>query len=286
MLEGVKIGVNGPLFKESVGRVGIYETMRTLEKMGVHYIELSQIDLYPDTVKELRRGMEDFGIEILAMTAGLLPNHFFPGRILSLEEDFLELMGYMKELSCEELRIVSAPPLDFSGREHVIAYAEACEREALRLLDRGVNFSYHSHCPEFCRFDGELAIDLYLEHAPHMGMEICSYWMQAGGVDTVDLIRRYQGRGRLLHLKDYRIGKPQERIPLPVAEGEPPRFELCQTAEVGEGNLDMAGIIRAGAECGRPYMFIEQDQHYGRTEFECIEKSYENLRLMGFGGNL
>ena len=41
----------------------------------------------------------------------------------------------------------------------------------------------------------------------------------------------------------------------------PPRFELCQTAEIGEGNLDMAGIIRAGALCGRPYMFIEQDQH-------------------------
>lgn len=286
MLEDVKIGVNGPLFKDSVAQAGIYETMRRLLLMGVHYIELSQIDLDPDTVKELHRGMEDFGIEILAMTAGLLPNRFFPGRILSLEEDFEELMGYMKELHCEELRIVSAPPLDFSSREHVISYAEACEAAALRLLDRGVNFSYHSHCPEFCRFDGMLAIDLYLEQAPHMGMEICSYWMQAGGADTEELIRRYQGRGRLLHLKDYRIGKPKERIPLPEEKGAPPRFELCQTAEIGEGNLDMAGIIRAGALCGRPYMFIEQDQHYGRTEFECIEKSYENLRRMGFGENL
>ena len=43
MLEGVKIGVNGPLFKDSVAQAGIYETMRRLLLMGVHYIELSQI---------------------------------------------------------------------------------------------------------------------------------------------------------------------------------------------------------------------------------------------------
>lgn len=66
--------------------------------------------------------------------------------------------------------------------------------------------------------------------------------MWRGGVDPVSYIRSFQGRVRLLHLKDYRIGLVSDPTHMPSDIFGP----LEEFAEVGEGCLDMPAIIQAG----------------------------------------
>ena len=58
---------------------------------------------------------------------------------------------------------------------------------------------------------------------------------------------------------------------------------VVQFAEVGEGNLDFAGIVPAAIDAGAEYLLVEQDQLYGRTVFEALKTSYDNLIALGFG---
>lgn len=46
---------------------------------------------------------------------------------------------------------------------------------------------------------------------------------------------------------------------------------VVQFAEVGEGSLDMKGIIEAGLESGSQYFLVEQDDLYGRDPFDCLK---------------
>jgi sugar phosphate isomerase/epimerase len=58
---------------------------------------------------------------------------------------------------------------------------------------------------------------------------------------------------------------------------------VVQFAEVGEGNLDFASIIPKAIESGAEYLLVEQDQLYGRTVFEALTTSHDNLVALGFG---
>jgi sugar phosphate isomerase/epimerase len=95
--------------------------------------------------------------------------------------------------------------------------------------------------------------------------ELDVYWIQAGGGDPADWIRRCAGRQPLLHLKDMTVGPGRE-----------PRM-----AEIGEGNLNWPAILAAAAESGVEWYLVEQDHCYGRDPFESLAISYRNLRGMG-----
>jgi sugar phosphate isomerase/epimerase len=97
-----------------------------------------------------------------------------------------------------------------------------------------------------------------------VGAELDGYGMQYAGVDSVAHIRRLGRRCMLLHLKD-------------MAAGE----ERC-FAEVGEGVMDMDGIVAAGQEVGVQDCIVEQDKAYHRTPLEAIAQSMENIKARGW----
>ncbi len=56
---------------------------------------------------------------------------------------------------------------------------------------------------------------------------------------------------------------------------------VVQFAEVGEGNLDFPSIIPAAQAAGAEYLLVEQDELYGRTVWDALQTSYDNLVAMG-----
>ena len=56
-----------------------------------------------------------------------------------------------------------------------------------------------------------------------------------------------------------------------------------QFAEVGEGNLDFASIIEHAQTAGAQYLLVEQDELYGRTVWQALQTSYDNLVALGAG---
>ena len=74
----------------------------------------------------------------------------------------------------------------------------------LKTKRRRYRLLLHNHATEFAKFDGEYILDI-LKNNTSIGFELDTHWIQAGGENPVEIIKRYSGRIRLLHLKDYRI---------------------------------------------------------------------------------
>ena len=119
-----------------------------------------------------------------------------------------------------------------------------------------------------------------------MGMEIDVHWVQRGGLDPVRTLQKYAGRTAMVHLKDYRIGELPESAFGLLDTGDFMGFmaefkNVVQFAEVGEGNLDFPSIIPAAQAAGARYLLVEQDELYGRTVWDALQTSYDNLVAMG-----
>ncbi len=141
------------------------------------------------------------------------------------------------------------------------------------LKENGFYFMYHNHDLEFARLDGdnEILIKRMAKEYPaeELGFIVDTHWVQRGGLDPAKFIRELKGRVPCVHFKDFIIKRTPEEI-------HEPRF-----AVVGEGVLDFKEIIKACEEAGTEYVFVEQDNCYGEDPFECLRRSYNNLKDMG-----
>jgi sugar phosphate isomerase/epimerase len=135
---------------------------------------------------------------------------------------------------------------------------------------------------------GRYVMDILAEEAPSIGLEVDVHWVQRGGLDPVRTLQKYAGRTAMVHLKDYRIGALSEEGIAAYESGDSAAFQshfkdVVQFAEVGEGNLDFAAIVPAAIDAGARYLLVEQDLLYGRTVFEALTTSHDNLVALGFG---
>jgi sugar phosphate isomerase/epimerase len=204
----------------------------------------------------------------------------------SLKDHFDKIVDDAKRLDSRLLRIGMLPFPAMKSIEAVIDFAKEANGYAERLAEHGIGLYYHNHHIEFAKFDGKYMLDIIAENSPSMGMEIDVHWVQRGGLDPVRTIQKYAGRTAMVHLKDYRIGELPEAAFGLLDSGDIMGFmtefkNVVQFAEVGEGNLDFPSIIDAARAAGAQYLLVEQDELYGRTVWEALQTSYDNLVAMG-----
>jgi sugar phosphate isomerase/epimerase len=138
--------------------------------------------------------------------------------------------------------------------------AIALVQEAGRVAaQHGMQFSYHNHAQEFETIDGQYALDmLYAQTDPAQVMaELDTHWIAKGGEDPAAYVRKYAGRVPQLHLKD--IGPNGKFV------------------EIGEGVLDLEGVLAAAREAGSKWIIYEQDR-CDRPPLESARISITNLR--------
>lgn len=158
-------------------------------------------------------------------------------------------------------------PAEYFSMEGLDRFLRELEPVAARLDEAGIDFSYHNHNHELQRFGEKTWLaQLYEKARPEiLKAEIDVYWIQAGGGDPADWVRRLKGRQPLLHLKDMTVGPERE-----------PRM-----AEIGEGNMNWGAILDASREAGVEWHLVEQDNCYERDPFDSLAISYRNLVKMG-----
>lgn len=283
----LKIGVNTPLLKESIAEIGIYETMRKVSDMGYHYIEISQIALSPENVKEFKRAQDDFGIQVCSVSVDVEPQPVTPDRVrkMNVRDDFEQIVEACKILGCTHARTFIIGTDDFSSEKNIKSFAARMDAAAKKLEAEGIDYSYHPHNFEYAKHNGKIGMRIMKDSSEILKFELCTYWIQAGGLDSERLIREFGKNGRIsiLHIKDYRIAPiTGDMFTAPGSNGAGLLRDIIQFAEAGEGNLDIPGIIQAGDDVGAEYIFLEQDQHYGRSEFEILQTDYDNLCAMGY----
>ncbi len=283
-MKAVNIGVQAMTVKDKFAELGAYETMAKLADIGYRSVEISQIPTTPDNIQAMRRAQDEKGIKVAAMSAGISPP---PMGGESIATHFSKIVQDMKTLDCDFLRIGMLPFDSMASLDAVLSFCKSAEVAAKKLQDHGIKLYYHNHHVEFMKFDGKRLLNIIADEAPSLGMELDVHWIQRGGADPVTVIREFKGRADLIHLKDYRIGAIDPAAFGELAKGNFKAFmeafqNVVQFAEVGEGNIDMPGVIEAGLEGGAKYFFIEQDNLYGRDAFDCLITSRDNLAKMGY----
>lgn len=279
-----RIGVQAMMLKESVAEIGAFETLRRVRDIGYRAIEVSQIPMQEDNIAQLERARNELGIEIAALSAGLSAS---PGGTDSLEQDLDKIIADSHRLGTRMVRIGMLPFEAMGSLDRLLDFCDRTDAYAQRLADSGIRLYYHNHHVEFAKFDGRLMLDIIADRAPNVGLELDVHWLQRGGVNPVAVIEQYAGRVRMVHLKDYRIGKLPDSAFDALAKGDIAGFMtafagVVQFGEVGEGNLDFASIIPASIASGAEYLLVEQDDLYGRTVWEALQTSHDNLVSLGF----
>lgn len=132
------------------------------------------------------------------------------------------------------------------------------------LAKNGKYFMYHNHDQEFKKRDNKLIIEHIAERMPadKFGFIIDTFWVQAAGGDPAMWIEKLSGRVPCIHLKDYAYGKVMSVI--------------------GEGNINFDRIFEKAESAGTKYMLVEQDDCNGEDPFECLKRSYNYLKALGF----
>ena len=194
----------------------------------------------------------------LGMTVDL--THFDYRKILNETDD---VIAFHDRMNCKYIGIgVNPYGATPEGIEKLVGDLKA---EVLpKLAASGHKLMYHNHNFEFARFDGKLYLDMLCEAFPPelLGLTLDMYWVQAGGADPVEVIKKYSDYVRCVHLKDMVYDAGDRTIHM---------------APVGAGNMNYPAILEACKEADVEYAFVEQDDCYAEDPFDCLKQSFEYL---------
>lgn len=229
-------------FLKTPAEVG--QALKRVKAMGYNAVQASGVG--PMDPQVLRRLADEAGVRICA-------THISYDR---LKGDLDGVIKDHKVWDCRYVGLGSMPQQFRSGREGFIAFAKEFNEISKRIFDQGLKFIYHDHKFEFEKFDGVTGMDLLLDNTDPetFGFELDTYWIQAGGANPVEWIKKVEGRMEVVHFKDMAVKNDRQVY-----------------AEIGEGNLNWRAIIDACRETGVRWYAVEQD--------ECLRDSFESLKM-------
>jgi sugar phosphate isomerase/epimerase len=237
-------------------------------------------------VEVLRQGLDQLGP--MLKSAGLTPvsGHFDAPLVTGNWEIWAKAGGYTPPPKGYDLKAAIAQAKETGLKYYVVPYLTPGERGGIdfyrKFADQlnqageacrsaGLKFCYHHHAFEFQPIDGKRPLDILLERTDKalVGWEVDVFWVSVAGSDPIEFLKSLAGRAPLIHLKDKGKGTPNTFSESGVAR------EAFK--EVGNGVLDIPGILRAAAAAGVEQYFVEQDQCPG-DPVASLKQSIDYLR--------
>lgn len=138
------------------------------------------------------------------------------------------------------------------------------------LAENGMTLCYHAHGYEFQAYQGGTLLDFMMEQTDPalVSFEMDIFWVQFGGGDPVELLKKYGNRWKLMHLKDMKHGIMKDHTGLTDPEHD---------VALGTGQIDIEGVLRAAKAAGIKHYFIEDESSRILTQ---IPQSIAYLRSL------
>jgi sugar phosphate isomerase/epimerase len=186
----------------------------------------------------------------------------------SLQKDVGSVIKAAAALGAVQVMCAWIPHQGRFSRADVDNAVQVFTKAGLAMRDAGLRFLYHTHGYEFQPGpDGTLFDALAKSTEPGvLDFQMDVFWVVHGGGSPVELFSQYPGRFPSTHLKDIRKGT---KVCDPT--GNAPDDT---SVALGDGMIDIAGILHAANKEGVKYHFIE-DEH-PKSE-EQIPRSLEYL---------
>ena len=247
-------------------------TLRALGKMGYRRVEAA--GWYDRTPKQFRAALRGAGLDCTAAHYGL-------GDLIKDSESRL---AFARDVGAKYV-VASSPapsrPIDDKdgwavgvAKAMTLAdwrsNAEAMDRIGRRARQMGLRFGYHNHSAEFLTYEKKLPMDeiVRLTDPANVVLELDIGWVAGAGYDPVEVIRRYQPRIHLLHIKDLISA---ERVPGQIIKDE-------RTTVIGQGTIDWRAVFRAVERSPIHSWFVEQEEPFTEPPLQAMAKSLAYLR--------
>ena len=133
-----------------------------------------------------------------------------------------------------------------------------------RVKQSGLKLLWHNHDKEFTPMEEGLPFDYLMKNTDPktVNCEMDIYWVKKGGGDPLEMLQKYPGRIKILHVKDMAPGPEQDFI--------------CP----GSGIIDFAPIFKEANKQGIEHYIVERDNE--PDGIGCLKSSGEYLKNLRF----
>ncbi len=125
--------------------------------------------------------------------------------------------------------------------------------------NNGIRFAYHNHDYTYQPVDNELPVDVLMNNTDKdlVDYEMDIYWVVAAGKDPLEYMKKYDGRYKLCHVKDY--------------AKTPDKTKSNNSVDLGTGSINFADVLGQSLKYGMKYFVVEQEAFINSTPLKSIK---------------
>lgn len=245
-------------------------TLKAVKEAGYDCVEFA--GFFGKSAKEVKALLEKYELSCYSV-------HYNAMEVLEDTETWVE---YFKELGIKYYAIPH-----YSIDEYLNNWDETVEkfRKLSKILsDNGIQLLYHNHDFEFTKIDGEYIIDKLYKEVPGMNPEFDVCWVEYGGENACEYLKRYGDKIDVVHFKDFdckKLGGGPVYELIGVSMAQKREDNGFKYRPVGKGRQNWDNIIAAADNVGAQIVVVEQDNPYDDDSLECAKMSREFLKSKG-----
>jgi len=247
-----------------------YGTLKKVKEFGYNGVEFA--GLYGKEPLEVKKMCEEIGLIPISAHVGF-------GKLLKDPDTLLD------QYETIGVKFIVVPYLHENYRagnpdfEQVVPGLKAIGR---KVREKGMILGYHNHDFEFEKVNGEYVLDyIYREVEPELlQTELDTCWVNVGGENPAEYIKKYAGRTPIVHLKDF-VGNKSRNMYALIDMDEEENKQIDGPFDyrpVGMGKQDFPAIVAAADAGGAEWYVVEQDKpSMGLNALECAKVSVDYL---------
>ena len=212
-------------------------SLRKVAEIGYDGVEL--FDLHGRGAAHVRELLDELGLEVA-------------GRHVGADADLDAVADEMRTLGCDRVALSWIDPP--ASVDDSLRAVELVHDRAEHAAELGLRYGFHNHWAELEEHDGASTLDRIAELP--VWLELDLGWAWWAGADPVELLRRFEGRTPLVHVKDIAARGAREFRP------------------VGEGGVGYERVLPAAHA---DWLVVEQDEIDG-DPFEAVRRSLDFTR--------
>ena len=221
-------------------------TVEQVAKIGYKGVEFA--GYWGRSAKEIRKIVDDNGLVTCGthtQFADLQPDK------LDATIEFNQIIGN---------KFIICPWMEAKSREQWLAHAKMFNELSDKLRPLGLWIGYHAHAHDFEKFDGETAWDIFFGNTKkEVIMQLDTSNCRDGGADPVEVLNRYPGRVRTIHIK---------------ANGGGPE------AVIGEDKVNWKEVFAFCETKGNTQWYVVEHES-SKDPLDAVRRCYEALKKMG-----
>ena len=225
-------------------------TIAAVAKMGYQGVEFA--GYYNYTAEELRKMLDDNGLKCCGTHIGL---------DTLMGENFEATVEFNKVLGNKYLIIPWIGEEYRNSKQAWLDTAKMFDELAAKAKPHGMLVGYHNHDVEFKPIEDEIPWDLLFGNTTKdVVMQFDTGNAMMGGGDAITYLKRYPGRAKTIHLKEYSATNPK--------------------AILGEGDIKWKEVFELCETIGGTEWYIVEEEKDVYPPLECVELCLKNFNQL------